>query len=392
MKEFSYLKLAAIVILLGAGVMSMGILIHNAHASNYVTVKTIKYGLPTPITIPLYGTAINNSESIITIDGTPDPSFIVKFINNAGYINIPRNLTYNDHTLSFSVNNDNYNCYLVIQPWSTKINNGLDIILNKDTEDLTHVLTCSLVNASSNQPIPGANISFNLNNKNLSTTTDEYGNAYFDFSSLDIGNYTGRIEYNGNNSFGSALATMNVEIDGAVPFDTAINIDTYYYFNANNSTNAKIGQLQANINGTNQSLVDKNVTLVTFNSTGETGRFTGITDSNGFCTFNISSLPVGDYEAFITFIGDSITYYGCTTPDFKIHMDEAPTPPEPTPTPNNDTNTTNDTNSTVNPNTNNINGAADILKPLEDTLPVTGIPVIVGLLACIASILIIKRK
>ncbi|GAA5819699.1 MAG: conserved hypothetical protein [Methanobrevibacter sp. CfCl-M3] len=119
----------------------------------------------------------------------------------------------------------------------------------------------------------------------------------------------------------------------------------------------------------------------------------GITDSVSQCWFDLSNVTVNNTLACIKYRGDEYNKE-CLSQTFTLSfIDVQPQPkPEPTPIPDNDINTTNTTNNTN-------NSTVDILKPLEnnledigESLPVTGIPVIVGLLACIASILIIKRK
>ncbi|GAA5819777.1 MAG: hypothetical protein CfClM3_1755 [Methanobrevibacter sp. CfCl-M3] len=122
--------------------------------------------------------------------------------------------------------------------------------------------------------------------------------------------------------------------------------------------------------------------------------------SNGTCYFNLTNdMFVNGTEVMIEFEGND--NYGSSLAVFNLlHNNTDPNPdPSPGPTPDINTNNTNDTNNTVDITINDTNSTVDILKPLEDaltdigeSLPVTGIPVVLlGLLACIVGILTIKR-
>ncbi|GAA5818370.1 MAG: hypothetical protein CfClM3_0406 [Methanobrevibacter sp. CfCl-M3] len=179
-----------------------------------------------------------------------------------------------------------------------------------------------------------------------------------------------------------------------VPWDPVIA--TYNYYNFDNNTdlaNVKIGNFHIPKTPIIP-LPSANVTLHLDNGVN----IDGSTDEQGFCNFDLSGVDFKLFKTgYVEFAGNE-THSACRSHDVPISLvlDNINTTVNDTNTTVNDTNSTvNDTNSTVN----DTNGSVDISNPLEDaltdigeSLPVTGIPVIVGLLACIASIFIIKRN
>ncbi|GAA5819918.1 MAG: hypothetical protein CfClM3_0250 [Methanobrevibacter sp. CfCl-M3] len=172
-----------------------------------------------------------------------------------------------------------------------------------------------------------------------------------------------------------------------VPWDPVIETNNYYSFDKNTDlTNAEIGCLYIPLTPV-VPLPDTHVTLHLDNGL----HIGGLTDEQGRCHFDLSGVDFSQFKTgYVDFIGNE-SHSSTRSYDVPISLVLD--------------NITNDTNDTVTNGTDNgtvmngTNGTVDILKPLEDaltdigeSLPVTGIPVIVGLLACIASILIIKRN
>ncbi|GAA5818602.1 MAG: hypothetical protein CfClM3_0617 [Methanobrevibacter sp. CfCl-M3] len=209
-KEFSYLKLATVVLLIASVVFAISCLATN-HAANSGGTTNVYYGDTNAVVVmdtynlgmsPGYEPMINvrdksNGNMITVLNGTVDA-------NQQTIVNLPQSLTFYD--LKFEIRLwFNFDWYTHVIPWNTAAIVYFDpLVLDNATEDLSNVLVGKL-ECDNGIPMGKAPVDFKSDSLDLVGLTDEYGNVLFDFTTVPKGTYTGHFEWLGD----SAAAAVN---------------------------------------------------------------------------------------------------------------------------------------------------------------------------------------
>ncbi|WP_040681877.1 beta strand repeat-containing protein [Methanobrevibacter boviskoreani] len=268
------------------------------------------------------------------------------------------NLTTGDYTVKVTFGNDNYNnitneTSFTINKSSTNLNISL---VNTTFNGKNHTARFNITLDSSNGMLLNETVNVTINNKTYAVNVVN-GTGVLDVDGLSAGNYTVESVFNGNDNFDSSNNTVNFTIDYLTP-ELNVKIVT--------DGNKAIIYVRLTYNGTG---LNGTVT-VNFNNKNYT---VNVIDGKGNLT--LSNLKNGKYGIDVIFDGDNIYSGISTNASFSIDVP--------------------DKNGTDNGNSNTETSEDNNLKSLRfngNSLPKTGNPIMVLLLALMALTVVIKRK
>lgn len=258
MKEFTYFKLASVIILIATTMFGIGFLTHlNGEPISGITyINYGQEGVIVPFNCSGNGLG-NSSDCVVKVDDGALPDLSGICVDEVIYVPIPVSYTYESHILSvrywFS-----QDWLLDVSPWATGISYSWDYYFN--TTDLSDAVIGNLhVLVTPPEPIVDANVTLNvydINGINIIYVakgySDSQGFCHFNLTGLSKGKYSAMSYYYGDNLVYGDCQTwwMNITVldNGTDPTPTPNN-DT----NTTNDTNSTV---DPNINDTNISIVD----------------------------------------------------------------------------------------------------------------------------------------
>ena len=321
-----------------------------------VTVNDSVYGGINTVDITAIG--INNELLNGTVKVNVNGNEYNLTLNNGKATLDLENLTTGDYTVKVTFGNDNYNnitneTSFTINKSSTNLNISL---VNTTFNGKNHTARFNITLDSSNGMLLNETVNVTINNKTYAVNVVN-GTGVLDVDSLSAGNYTVESVFNGNDNFDSSNNTVNFTIDYLTP-ELNVKIVT--------DGNKAIIYVRLTYNGTG---LNGTVT-VNFNNKNYT---VNVIDGKGNLT--LSNLKNGKYGIDVIFDGDNIYSGISTNASFSIDVPDK----NGTDNGNSDTETSEDNN----------------LKSLRfngNSLPKTGNPIMVLLLALMALTVVIKRK
>ena len=321
-----------------------------------VTVNDSVYGGINTVDITAIG--INNELLNGTVKVNVNGNEYNLTLNNGKATLDLENLTTGDYTVKVTFGNDNYNnitneTSFTINKSSTNLNISL---VNTTFNDKNHTARFNITLDSSNGMLLNETVNVTINNKTYAVNVVN-GTGVLDVDGLSAGNYTVESVFNGNDNFDSSNNTVNFTIDYLTP-ELNVKIVT--------DGNKAIIYVRLTYNGTG---LNGTVT-VNFNNKNYT---VNVIDGKGNLT--LSNLKNGKYGIDVIFDGDNIYSGISTNASFSIDVP--------------------DKNGTDNGNSNTETSEDNNLKSLRfngNSLPKTGNPIMVLLLALMALTVVIKRK
>ena len=321
-----------------------------------VTVNDSVYGGINTVDITAIG--INNELLNGTVKVNVNGNEYNLTLNNGKATLDLENLTTGDYTVKVTFGNDNYNnitneTSFTINKSSTNLNISL---VNTTFNDKNHTARFNITLDSSNGMLLNETVNVTINNKTYAVNVVN-GTGVLDVDGLSAGNYTVESVFNGNDNFDSSNNTVNFTIDYLTP-ELNVKIVT--------DGNKAIIYVRLKYNGTG---LNGTVT-VNFNNKNYT---VNVIDGKGNLT--LSNLKNGKYGIDVIFDGDNIYSGISTNASFSIDVP--------------------DKNGTDNGNSNTETSEDNNLKSLRfngNSLPKTGNPIMVLLLALMALTVVIKRK
>ncbi|AGN16734.1 Ig-like domain-containing protein [Methanobrevibacter sp. AbM4] len=321
-----------------------------------VTVNDSVYGGINTVDITAIG--INNELLNGTVKVNVNGNEYNLTLNNGKATLDLENLTTGDYTVKVTFGNDNYNnitneTSFTINKSSTNLNISL---VNTTFNGKNHTARFNITLDSSNGMLLNETVNVTINNKTYAVNVVN-GTGVLDVDGLSAGNYTVESIFNGNDNFDSSNNTVNFTIDYLTP-ELNVKIVT--------DGNKAIIYVTLTYNGTG---LNGTVT-VNFNNKNYT---VNVIDGKGNLT--LSNLKNGKYGINVIFDGDNIYSGISTNASFSIDVP--------------------DKNGTDNGNSNTETSEDNNLKSLRfngNTLPKTGNPIMVLLLALMALTVVIKRK
>ncbi|WP_288268428.1 S-layer family protein [uncultured Methanobrevibacter sp.] len=321
-----------------------------------VTVNDSVYGGINTVDITAIG--INNELLNGTVKVNVNGNEYNLTLNNGKATLDLENLTTGDYTVKVTFGNDNYNnitneTSFTINKSSTNLNISL---VNTTFNGKNHTARFNITLDSSNGMLLNETVNVTINNKTYAVNVVN-GTGVLDVDGLSAGNYTVESVFNGNDNFDSSNNTVNFTIDYLTP-ELNVKIVT--------DGNKAIIYVRLTYNGTG---LNGTVT-VNFNNKNYT---VNVIDGKGNLT--LSNLKNGKYGIDVIFDGDNIYSGISTNASFSIDVPDK----NGTDNGNSDTETSEDNN----------------LKSLRfngNSLPKTGNPIMVLLLALMALTVVIKRK
>ena len=157
------------------------------------------------------------------------------------------------------------------------------------------------ISDSLNNPISNVTVIININNKNISLTTDDNGTVIFDVDLLE-GNYLSSVYFEGDGIYKSCNATFNVSIYKKNTQISCNNINT-------NAIVVKIDgksgpYLEVTLKDYEfKNLANKNIQIKLNSQT-----YNIVTNKNGIARLQINIARAGTYTAIINFLGDEKYY------------------------------------------------------------------------------------
>ena len=321
-----------------------------------VTVNDSVYGGINTVDITAIG--INNELLNGTVKVNVNGNEYNLTLNNGKATLDLENLTTGDYTVKVTFGNDNYNnitneTSFTINKSSTNLNISL---VNTTFNGKNHTARFNITLDSSNGMLLNETVNVTINNKTYAVNVVN-GTGVLDVDGLSAGNYTVESVFNGNDNFDSSNNTVNFTIDYLTP-ELNVKIVT--------DGNKAIIYVRLKYNGTG---LNGTVT-VNFNNKNYT---VNVIDGKGNLT--LSNLKNGKYGIDVIFDGDNIYSGISTNASFSIDVP--------------------DKNGTDNGNSNTETSEDNNLKSLRfngNSLPKTGNPIMVLLLALMALTVVIKRK
>ena len=321
-----------------------------------VTVNDSVYGGINTVDITAIG--INNELLNGTVKVNVNGNEYNLTLNNGKATLDLENLTTGDYTVKVTFGNDNYNnitneTSFTINKSSTNLNMSL---VNTTFNGKNHTARFNITLDSSNGMLLNETVNVTINNKTYAVNVVN-GTGVLDVDGLSAGNYTVESVFNGNDNFDSSNNTVNFTIDYLTP-ELNVKIVT--------DGNKAIIYVRLKYNGTG---LNGTVT-VNFNNKNYT---VNVIDGKGNLT--LSNLKNGKYGIYVIFDGDNIYSGISTNASFSIDVP--------------------DKNGTDNGNSNTETSEDNNLKSLRfngNSLPKTGNPIMVLLLALMALTVVIKRK
>jgi len=321
-----------------------------------VTVNDSVYGGINTVDITAIG--INNELLNGTVKVNVNGNEYNLTLNNGKATLDLENLTTGDYTVKVTFGNDNYNnitneTSFTINKSSTNLNMSL---VNTTFNGKNHTARFNITLDSSNGMLLNETVNVTINNKTYAVNVVN-GTGVLDVDGLSAGNYTVESVFNGNDNFDSSNNTVNFTIDYLTP-ELNVKIVT--------DGNKAIIYVRLKYNGTG---LNGTVT-VNFNNKNYT---VNVIDGKGNLT--LSNLKNGKYGIDVIFDGDNIYSGISTNASFSIDVP--------------------DKNGTDNGNSNTETSEDNNLKSLRfngNSLPKTGNPIMVLLLALMALTVVIKRK
>ena len=321
-----------------------------------VTVNDSVYGGINTVDITAIG--INNELLNGTVKVNVNGNEYNLTLNNGKATLDLENLTTGDYTVKVTFGNDNYNnitneTSFTINKSSTNLNMSL---VNTTFNGKNHTARFNITLDSSNGMLLNETVNVTINNKTYAVNVVN-GTGVLDVDGLSAGNYTVESVFNGNDNFDSSNNTVNFTIDYLTP-ELNVKIVT--------DGNKAIIYVRLTYNGTG---LNGTVT-VNFNNKNYT---VNVIDGKGNLT--LSNLKNGKYGIDVIFDGDNIYSGISTNASFSIDVP--------------------DKNGTDNGNSNTETSEDNNLKSLRfngNSLPKTGNPIMVLLLALMALTVVIKRK
>ena len=321
-----------------------------------VTVNDSVYGGINTVDITAIG--INNELLNGTVKVNVNGNEYNLTLNNGKATLDLENLTTGDYTVKVTFGNDNYNnitneTSFTINKSSTNLNISL---VNTTFNGKNHTARFNITLDSSNGMLLNETVNVTINNKTYAVNVVN-GTGVLDVDGLSAGNYTVESVFNGNDNFDSSNNTVNFTIDYLTP-ELNVKIVT--------DGNKAIIYVRLTYNGTG---LNGTVT-VNFNNKNYT---VNVIDGKGNLT--LSNLKNGKYGIDVIFDGDNIYSGISTNASFSIDVP--------------------DKNGTDNGNSNTETSEDNNLKSLRfngNSLPKTGNPIMVLLLALMALTVVIKRK
>ena len=321
-----------------------------------VTVNDSVYGGINTVDITAIG--INNELLNGTVKVNVNGNEYNLTLNNGKATLDLENLTTGDYTVKVTFGNDNYNnitneTSFTINKSSTNLNMSL---VNTTFNGKNHTARFNITLDSSNGMLLNETVNVTINNKTYAVNVVN-GTGVLDVDGLSAGNYTVESVFNGNDNFDSSNNTVNFTIDYLTP-ELNVKIVT--------DGNKAIIYVRLKYNGTG---LNGTVT-VNFNNKNYT---VNVIDGKGNLT--LSNLKNGKYGIDVIFDGDNIYSGISTNASFSIDVP--------------------DKNGTNNGNSNTETSEDNNLKSLRfngNSLPKTGNPIMVLLLALMALTVVIKRK
>ena len=321
-----------------------------------VTVNDSVYGGINTVDITAIG--INNELLNGTVKVNVNGNEYNLTLNNGKATLDLENLTTGDYTVKVTFGNDNYNnitneTSFTINKSSTNLNISL---VNTTFNGKNHTARFNITLDSSNGMLLNETVNVTINNKTYAVNVVN-GTGVLDVDGLSAGNYTVESVFNGNDNFDSSNNTVNFTIDYLTP-ELNVKIVT--------DGNKAIIYVRLTYNGTG---LNGTVT-VNFNNKNYT---VNVIDGKGNLT--LSNLKNGKYGIDVIFDGDNIYSGISTNASFSIDVP--------------------DKNGTDNGNSNTETSEDNNLKSLRfngNSLPKTGNPIMILLLALMALTVVIKRK
>ncbi|GAA5819796.1 MAG: MoaD/ThiS family protein [Methanobrevibacter sp. CfCl-M3] len=277
--------------------------------------------------------------------------------------------TVGDYVFSVLVDNQQLNISFTADKVNTILSVDADNIIYGDNTNIKATLTSVNGTLLSNK-----NIIFTMNGLDYIVTTDANGVAVLNINGLDAGSYNVDVSFNEDDIYKSSINSVSFNIDKR---GTILNLTASDIVQGNDTN------ITAILTDNNGLPLSNKAIMFKLNGTAHTVT----TDEFGVAVLNVGGLDVGNYSVDAMFSGDidynsanKITNFSVTSPGPD---------PNPGPTPdNNDTNNTNDTidgTNGTNDGTNGTNGTNDINNGFHNwDLPVTGLPLLLVILACIA--------
>ena len=146
--------------------------------------------------------------------------------------------------------------------------------------------------------LAGKKVTVNFNGKTQTKTTNANGRVYFNLTAGKYGSYPVNIDFAGDDYYNSLSEVKNITV---VKYNVTLNTEQNTFDLDDISAGVTYPVILRDSDG--NPLDNKNIT-VTFN--GKT--YVGITDSNGYCYFNLTAEKSGYYQATIKFAGTKYYY------------------------------------------------------------------------------------
>ena len=150
---------------------------------------------------------------------------------------------------------------------------------------------------TNNNTIPGQNISITFRGTKYTKTTDSNGKVSLKISSAPAGNYSTKINFEGNPSYTASNRSFTLTVKW---YETHITVNSLTIIRGNH--------LYVYLRDNESKTIPGQSITITFN--GKT--YAKTTDSNGRCSLKISSAPAGKYSTKINFEGK-----GCYAPSSR---------------------------------------------------------------------------
>ena len=162
---------------------------------------------------------------------------------------------------------------------------------------------------SNGTALAGKKVTVTFNGKTQTKTTNSNGRAYFNLTAGKYGSYPLSIDFAGDDYYNPLSDVRNITV---VKYNVALNTEQNTFDLEEISTSGIIYPVLLRDSDGNP-LGNENITII-FN--GKT--YVNITDSNGYCYFNLTAVKSGYYQATIKFAGTKYYYSKSLSKTIKV--------------------------------------------------------------------------
>ena len=154
-------------------------------------------------------------------------------------------------------------------------------------DDSVKELVSTLTDANG-QPIKGANVVLNVDDRNFATETDDVGQAKFSTDDLTLGTYTATVSYDGSIEYNASSVSIDIVVKDYTSISAVYNAETM-----------EIVATLTN-NATGQAIKNANVRFLINNV-----RYTVKTNASGQAKFSTANLDPNSYNVLVSYDGNS---------------------------------------------------------------------------------------